>query len=102
MPTPQKEKFDQLTYGSLPSELSHGFSTLVKPTVYHVEKQVSVLKETSSVVYKNIYIDIVDDQSLNALATVSGPDEIIGINAGAGISLQLIFLSLLSHSDVLQ
>ena len=42
-----------------------------------------------------------DDQSLNALATIVAGDEIVGLNAGAGITLQFVFLALLSNGGVL-
>ena len=61
---------------------------------------VAVLSKNSPDIYKNIYVDIIDDKSLNALATISHDDEIVGVNAGAGISLQYVFLTLLAHREV--
>jgi hypothetical protein len=96
-----RDRFNLVTGGALPSKLSHGFSTLVQPFVYHVEQTVASLRSQSGAIIKDMYIDIVDDKSLNALATIVSGDEIVGLNAGAGITLQFVFLALLAHGDVL-
>ena len=62
---------------------------------------VTQYRTSSAAVFKDIYVDIIDERSFNALAFVFDSQEYVGINAGVGISLTLLFLSLLSHPEVL-
>lgn len=95
------EIFDRLTSGRLPDKMSKEFSTLIRPFQVDFEYMVNQLKTNSAQVFRSIYVDIVDNRSVNALAFLYKKQEFVGINAGTGISIPFIFLSLLSSPDVL-
>jgi hypothetical protein len=93
----KKQIFDRETAGRLPQTLTSDFAEIIAPLQADLKYSISQLRQRGATVFKNIYIDVVDDLSLNALAFIYEGHEFVGINAGVGISIPLIYFSMLSQ-----
>lgn len=97
MKTSREEIFELNTAGRLPQILVPELEMMIRPYRGHLDYEIAYLRKTNAQVFKNIYVDMIDERELNALAFTYGGEEFVGINAGFAYSLPMLFDCLLSH-----
>ena len=96
----RKQVFDCLTGGTVPDDLPLPLGIAVNPLRDQIKGISRELRERRPAMFQDIYIDIVDDLRLNALAFKDETGEYIGVNIGFALFLPHIINHLVAQPQL--
>src|SRR5262245_54989133 len=89
--------FSQIAGPPLRQHLPTGVHDLIAGSLDRVEYVLDEIQSKHSEYIAGVYVDFVDDASINAVSYCDGRHEFVGLHGGAGILLPILYNWLLSH-----
>jgi hypothetical protein len=92
--------FTQIAGPPLRRDLPSGVSEFMAGTIERMDYVLEEIESSQPEYIAGVYVDLVDEASINAVSFCDGTHEFVGIHAGLGLLLPTIYSWLLSHPTV--